>query len=347
MSNSDELRDSAERGEQREEYAIDDLQWGTMRDWGQLVRLPNVFTLFSDCMAAAVVATGTFWPLTAFVPTVVASLCAYWAGMILNDVVDLEDDRKERPSRPLASGKISPVVAGHIAKGMLLIGPILILAVNTFHTSSQLWLLSSFAAAVVLSVTALAYNSVLKKTPLGPILMGLCRSLNILMVGSTLLAVNSDVDAAADMPYALWALSAGIGIYILGVTVYASQEERESASPVLVAGMFFEVFGLLIIAAIPWWLTEKGAEAVAWTLDPLRGYPLLIGLIGLTVVNRSFSGVMHPVSRKVQLAVRHAILTLILVDASVVLMWGGTWFALAVVLLLLPALVSAMRFRST
>ncbi len=83
------------------------------------------------------------------------------------------------------------------------------------------------------------------------------------------------------------------------------------------------------------------------TLNPRQGYLLLIMLIGLTVANRGIAGAMHPVPRKVQLVVKHAILTLILIDAAVVLMWAGAWYGCAVVALLLPALSSAMRFRST
>ncbi|MEZ6074969.1 MAG: hypothetical protein R3C56_04610 [Pirellulaceae bacterium] len=47
------------------------------------------------------------------------------------------------------------------------------------------------------------------------------------------------------------------------------------------------------------------------------------------------------------MAVKHAILTLILIDAAVVLMWAGPWYGSAVAALLLPALSSAIRYRST
>ncbi|MCA9126125.1 MAG: UbiA family prenyltransferase [Planctomycetales bacterium] len=325
---------------------IDTLEWGQLSDWAQLVRLPNTFTLLSDTLAAAVVAVGGFMPLSALLPTVVASLCAYWAGMILNDVVDIDQDREHRPSRPLAAGKISPAIAGQVAKGMLLFAPILVLATNTFHVANQLWLGAAFVASGALSASVLSYNSILKSTPLGPMLMGLCRSLNILMVGSTMLAVNSP-DGALDWPIGLFAFASGIGIYILGVTVYASSEEGESQPSVLAAGMFFEVVGLATIAATPWWMNEHGSAPAAWSLSPQGGFPLLITLIALTVLNRGLGGVMQPVARKVQLAVRHAILTLILIDAGVVLMWAGPWLALGIVLMLAPALSTAIRFRST
>ena len=50
------------------------------------------------------------WPLCRSVASF-ASCCAavalYWAGMILNDVFDIEQDRMQRPSRPLPAGDIS------------------------------------------------------------------------------------------------------------------------------------------------------------------------------------------------------------------------------------------------
>ncbi len=330
---------NADRGQAKE--SIDQLQWGTLRDWGQLVRLPNVFTLISDCVAAAVVAVGVALPWSAWWPTLAASLGAYWAGMILNDVVDLEEDRRDRPTRPLASGAISPVIAGHIATGMLLVGPIVILAVTSYFQAEPLWLGAAFASAVLLSLAVRLYNSVLKRTPLGPLLMGACRALNILMVGLTLLAVT---DATEALPKSVLYLAAAIGIYIVGVTVYARREQRDSSSAGLVLGLALEIAGLVILGFLPTWSAD---DQSVWSLDPSQGYPLLIGLIGLTVINRGVAGVLHPVSRKVQLAVKHAILTLILMDAAVVLMWAGPLFGGVVALLLVPALMSAVRFRST
>ncbi|MCA9131695.1 MAG: UbiA family prenyltransferase [Planctomycetales bacterium] len=326
---------------------FDRLQWGTLRDWGQLVRLPNVFTLFGDCVAAAIVAQGMLGPLTAVVPVILASLGAYWAGMILNDVVDLEEDREYRPTRPLAAGRISPALAGHVATGMLLLSPLLILGVATLHRAQPLGMGAAFLVAVLLSLAVRSYNSPLKRTLLGPPVMGLCRALNILMVGFVLLAIQrapsppSGGELETIQP--LLALAAGIGLYIFGVTVYARREEQESSPSSLGFGIFLEIVGLVIIGFLPYW-AEAGRS---WTLSPQQGYPLLLALIGLTVVNRGVAGVMHPVPRKVQLAVKHAILTLILIDAAVVLMWAGPWYGCAVVALLLPALSSALRFRST
>src|SRR5271170_6826191 len=78
--------------------------WSGLRPYAQLVRLPNTFTAMADiCLGA--LAAGILlerWPV--FVCLLVASTLLYWSGMVWNDYFDLEQDRKERPGRPLASG---------------------------------------------------------------------------------------------------------------------------------------------------------------------------------------------------------------------------------------------------
>ena len=84
-----------------------------LRPYLQLVRLPNVFTAFADiCMATVVQlkrldaegpAQSWFdrWPT--FMLLLLASGCLYCGGMVWNDYFDIEQDRRERPSRPLPS----------------------------------------------------------------------------------------------------------------------------------------------------------------------------------------------------------------------------------------------------
>lgn len=326
---------------------IDELRWGKLGDWMQLVRLPTVFTLLSNCIAACIIGVGQLLPWTATASVFVVSVLAYWAGMILNDCVDIEEDRRSRPDRPLASGRISPVLAGHVATGMLMLGPLGLLLIAGYHRSADtIWMVAALISSVLLWISVRAYNSALKDTPLGPILMGGCRLLNILMVGFSLLAIHwgQEFSSMERFPKALTAYAVAIGLYICGVTTYARREERESSTLTLKLGVLLQTVGLVILACLPLW--EPGRE-VAWHLSVTSYYPVLIGLIGLTVLNRGLAGVLHPVSRKVQLAVKHALLSLILIDASVVLMWAGPRLGMAVVLLLLPAVLGAVKLRTT
>ena len=320
----------------------DRLSWGGLRDWSQLVRLPNVFTVLSDTLAAAILVTGGAlqWPTVALL--VVASTMVYWAGMILNDVVDLEEDRLTRSHRPLVRGSISPLVARHIGNGLLLTAPIVVLLATNLDRHQPMWMGAAFLTAVALALCVRVYNSPLKASPIGPLLMGLCRALNILMAGFAMLAVSP---VESGVPRSLLVFSAGIGVYIIGVTVFARREEGESQPVGLSLGLILEVAGLALVAALPWLSSPE--EGARWQLDPWRAYPILIGLVGLTVVNRGVLAINHPVPRKVQLAVKHAILTLILLGAAVAAVSAGPWYGGGIALLLLPAMLAGLRFRST
>src|SRR5947209_8977616 len=84
--------------------------------YAQLVRLPNVFTALADIVLAALV-SGVFGPfepdsgirwsrVAAFFCLLIASTLLYWAGMVWNDYFDLAEDRRDRPGRPLPSGRV-------------------------------------------------------------------------------------------------------------------------------------------------------------------------------------------------------------------------------------------------
>ena len=324
----------------KDQQEIDRLDWGRLADWMQLVRLPTVFTLISNTVAAGILTGSKLIPLTGFIPLLCASISAYWAGMILNDVVDLEADKEHRPRRPLPAGRVSPAVAGHVGNALLMLTPLLVLGITAFHTTDPLWQGAAFVCAALLSLCVRAYNSPLKQTPLGPLLMGSCRALNVLMVGCCMVALVE----LETFPMPVVYFAAAIGVYILGVTVYAFEEEHvKSSLHFLIVGILFQMAGMVLVACLPYWSTTE----IPWTLSPTGGFPLLIGLIAITVLHRSGQGVMHPVSRKIQLGVKHSILTLILVDAAVVAMWAGPWWGTAVALLLFPALSSALRLRTT
>src|SRR6266404_2937808 len=93
------------------------------RAYAQLLRLPNVFTALADiCLgwlgALAAGVPGTRWP--SFACLLFASASLYSAGMVWNDFFDIEQDRRERPFRPLPSGRIVPSQAARI--GLALFG---------------------------------------------------------------------------------------------------------------------------------------------------------------------------------------------------------------------------------
>jgi len=96
-----------------------------LRAYAQLLRLPNVFTALADICLGWLVALasgtpGTRWP--SFVLLMCASASLYSAGMVWNDFFDVEQDRRERPFRPLPSGRVSQRKAALLATALLVAG---------------------------------------------------------------------------------------------------------------------------------------------------------------------------------------------------------------------------------
>jgi len=95
-----------------------------MLAWIRLLRLPNHATAVADVLAGWLIVSRSTTlepPPAAFWAAAAASLALYAAGMVLNDVADLELDRRERPQRPLPSGQIA-VARAAAAGWMLLVG---------------------------------------------------------------------------------------------------------------------------------------------------------------------------------------------------------------------------------
>ncbi len=84
----------------------------TLRSYLALVRLPNVFTAMADVAMGFLFVQSRgwqwdpWWDSWTLATLLAASGLLYMAGMVLNDVFDLETDRHERPDRPLPSGRI-------------------------------------------------------------------------------------------------------------------------------------------------------------------------------------------------------------------------------------------------
>src|SRR3989442_12467344 len=80
----------------------------------ELVRLPNIFTAPPDVMMGLTVSGAA---LTSSAATLLlASACAYAGGMAPNDACDATLDARERPERPIPSGRITRAGAFTVAR---------------------------------------------------------------------------------------------------------------------------------------------------------------------------------------------------------------------------------------
>lgn len=83
-----------------------------LSDWFSLTRISNLPTIVSDSLVGVALALALQWipdvsSITAAIEVTLAMCAFYGAGMILNGIVDREIDARERPTRPIASGRIA------------------------------------------------------------------------------------------------------------------------------------------------------------------------------------------------------------------------------------------------
>ena len=219
----------------------------------KLCRLPNVFTALADIGMGACYVRGASPPNGSLIALLLASGMMYTAGMVLNDVYDIEIDRRERPQRPLPSGLIHLDWARKLGFGLLGLG-VLFAAASPWlsgvsPTGIALW--RSGVIGVLLAGAILGYDIVLKHTPIGPIAMGSCRFLNVLLGMSISIDASTNLAVFAGFSPAQFTVAGGIGVYIVGVTFFAKSEATTSQSFLLFASLLVVVAGMALLALFP------------------------------------------------------------------------------------------------
>jgi 4-hydroxybenzoate polyprenyltransferase len=323
----------------------------TLRDWAQLVRLPATPTAAADILAGAVLAGAGWLPLTATLLMVLASVQLYWAGMMLNDVNDLQADRRAGRPSPLVRGTISPLLASRIGHSLLVGGVLSALLAGGLAGSLRLvgfwpWAGVSMAVAIALATTIRLYDSPLKATALGPALMGMCRALNLLL-GVSLLGSGLWTEAGLweRWPAVLWGAGA-YAVYIAGITWAARQEAREQSSRLdLVGGWSLSALGVGGLAALPWWLGSVIPGDAG--LSPERGYPLAMLLLSLPTAVRAVHACIDRRPASVQAAVRQGLLTILFYHGLLVAQLWTPLAGLLLLSLLYPARLAGRWMRMT
>lgn len=309
----------------------------------RLFRLPNVFTAVADVMMGYLVVHGSLQPGLAFGCLLGATCLLYTAGMVLNDVYDLDEDSRERPERPLPAGDISAAWAKWLGFELLLLGVALgwLAGYATFGLFALPW--RSGAVATVLACCVFGYDRGLKKTVLGPAFMGTCRALNVLLGMS--LAPDSATGPAllCGFNWPQLVLASGLGVYVAGITWYARTEAGDSSRRQLAAGTAVMALGIALFSAFPF------VGQVADVTPELKPgwWWLLLAVPAFTVLRRGFTAAFNPSPVAVQIAVKQALITLIVFDAAATLMIRGPLWALAILVLLVPTLFLGRWVYST
>ncbi len=290
----------------------------TVTSYLQLVRLPNVVTAAADSLAGWLLAMGSFAEPSRWVPLTVASMVLYAAGTTLNDVFDFDIDRAERPNRPLPSGQISRRTAAWCGAIGLLFGP----AIALLSGSS-----ASGLVAAILAVCILGYDAGLKHSAFGPLLMGGCRGLNLLL-GMT--------HAAGLAGWAGWSAAIAYGLFVAGITVISRSEVHGGSRKGLVAGLWLENLALLGLAGLALQHRRFPIPAPDRPLIPIEGI-LVLALIALAVNAAASRAIRQPTPELIQEAVKTGILSLIWLNVGLVAAVRGVGPACIIAALWVPA----------
>jgi 4-hydroxybenzoate polyprenyltransferase len=246
----------------------------------RLFRLPALLTAPGDPLAGALLALGATGGRLDDLPlgsALGASLCLYAAGLLANDFFDRHADARERPDRPIPAGLASPFAV--LLAALLLTTSGLFLAHDS--GASTQWI------AILLAATAWFYDALGKHVPfLGPLTMGLCRGLNLLL-GASLFGVPG----LLTMPVAVSA------VFLTLVVTLITCAARHEAPPATGAAPPVIRLPRGLAAALPAILTLWLATLLAVRWDHLTpslhagASGLSIGLAALSVIWTALSSV--------------------------------------------------------
>lgn len=282
----------------------------------ELIRLPGMFTAHADILAAFVITGLGLQEVHGLLLLLAASSCLFSAGMALNDYFDYEIDLKERPHRPLPSGRIPRTAA--LALGLGLVGAGIGFA---FLAGPR-----PFYISLALGAAILLYDGLLKGHLLmGPLTMASCRYFNFLM-GLSL------------VPFDGWAwIPLVTGTYIFGVTLL-SQKEAEGGKAILHIGGCALALGLVPLFYYVLFLNHVFQNFFGVIL--VMGFSILSATRVLALFDRN-----RP--EDFQKTMKGLLLSLIVLDFILASGSGAMTSAAGILLLFIPAFLSARLFRVT
>ena len=274
-----------------------------------LVRPANVLTAISDILAGIALAgvfsfNGTTLPVIDIVLLMVATACLYGGGIVFNDVFDLETDKVERPERLLPSGAISRNGATYFGVALFSIG---------FVASGAVSRLSLYLSLGII-LAALLYDKYFKHhAALGPVTMGICRGLNLLL-GMSVLGILPNIWFICFMPL----------IFIAAITLTSRGEVSGNNTASISFALMLDtvVLTAILYLAFTEWLQIKTV------------LPFVLLWFGMNAVAK-YNAIKENTSQKIMKAVKIGVISLIPLNASYAA-GSSNWMVGLVVLILLP-----------
>ena len=286
-----------------------------IRGYLELLRPPNVVTALADVLAGfAVAGLGNGRAL----PWLLAATAGLYAGgVVLNDFFDRRLDAVERPERPIPSGRVRASHAAGLGTALLAAG---------VASAAQA---TRAAAAVAICIAALVvlYDAWGKhQAAFGPVNMGLCRGLNLVL---GMAAVPATISGH-------WPLALLSFVYIAAATAVSRGEvhggRRGPAGLALIS--LIGVVGVLAAIAV-----RSGSRAIA-------AIPLTL-VLGWRVLPPFWAVYNAPRPAAIRRAVRAGVLSLVLVDAVISTVYAGPVYGAMVLATAVVAGLLARLFSVT
>ncbi|MBI5146887.1 MAG: UbiA family prenyltransferase [Thaumarchaeota archaeon] len=279
----------------------------------QLLRIPGVFTAVSNVLMGFMLSQTPIHSQILLIPLLISSGLLYFSGMILNDYFDYGVDKTQRPTRPLPSGKIS-------RQSALILGIIFLSCANlaALFVGIQTILLT-----MIISSLILLYNIKIKSiTSIGVLVLCLIRVLNVYL-GFTVIGFTLNF---ALIPIPLAFLVASIGIL--------SRVETKSASSKTV------ILNLIMIV-----LSVTSLLTILSQNDKYYYLIFLSMFIGLITYSSVKFGQKNSIS--IQNKITYHLLSIILLDATLVAAFSDMLYATIIASLFVPAYLLAKKIYLT
>lgn len=296
----------------------------SIKDYLVLVRLPNLFTLPSNILVGMAVISSLAFTLTSFTQfllLIIISVIFYCAGIVLNDLYDIDIDKKDRPNRPLPSGKISKRSA------ILLVAILSTLALI-------LSLLVSFSTLVISSILFLAiigYDKYLKNTRAGPFTIASARVMNILLGASIGL---TSIDSYSQIVTLTFVLTITF-VYVSLIGFVSRYEVRGFSDYIkflLPPGIVATIISSILLFSLMGFFKLE-------LLIPLALFSFIMIISFIRIHTRD--------SRRTQQIVQNMIVSIIVLDSVFLTGINGIELGLAILTLMAPLLVLANKMYMT
>jgi 4-hydroxybenzoate polyprenyltransferase len=290
-----------------------------------LIRLPNVFTVLTNILAGYFSLTGVSDADAVHVSMLMASSALlYVAGIVFNDYFDREIDRKERPFRPIPSGKVSRRGALYLAVAALVAANVLALLVSV----------TSLAISAALSAVIIAYDYKIKHGRLGPAAMGLARFLNVFLGASPALFLT------AIFPWMTLFAAGVMFAYIYSISLLSRREvgEYENASYGKSIAQSFSIIAGVAASTVVFAFYMEVPEMLVNIV--------LFSIVMYIILKHATSSGVAP-DQKMQKAVKSLVLSIVILDSAFITAFAGLYYGIASLAIIVPAIVLAKKLYVT